>query len=800
MNVNLHKLDNDIYGLKIDYHCNDVRPIRNLIVCINNDNMDKDTFTLCTLYLPNILYQLQKYINYKEMFLVRSYPNIMNVDIKTDEIYQSFNKLSRGNTGASTDCNILNFCMEGIKATTDSGNNHLFDILVLTQCKIYNNLWISGLKKICDSPNTHKLLYISLNGNSAGNNDLHVNSDISCVELGPSINNLNIRTIIDYFCNFPLPNNFEISLNGAQYIVFDDAYKQNSENIYTLDVLCPRCIYLVANIIDINIFIENIVVHYGEEEIPEFDKVIYCRIILESDIDKYEGLRHFAIGLRARIASIYANNHNTNNEIRFIVASLNHKYRSLLNIYMQKKSNNNNNNNSNDEFMNLINLFSQKAGSSTTDPRISEKVNHIILNTMAKLDAHSALSEHDNCKKLAIDDKLDLSREFFSSMITLSDWFDELNTGNTMGIIIGLRPSNDLAKICANGAKPKIDNITTTLLPIRDYLQSAIEIFNKDEDKNLNKNNVQYLNVIQDNVIGNANAVIPIYICADHWKISKKHMGYILGIILANNPFAYSDHYLNFLFYMLAEMTRQSFKVHANNRWTNIYLSIQRTCAQIAFEKGYHKGIVKLITNFVNDDNRILTSRPFDNDVLFGQILSTGCQIENHLLIKLCDRIFENIFWRNIIKYYSQENLTIINAMETNADKINEIKSIVKFIDKNISHGIEIILYNYRMILLMKELFNNIKGFKKFLDCLDDNYGMANDNILQFINSRIKKYDKATSQDLYMTFGKSTEYYWDRMANFTFRALKYPTPKQRRLATKSDGWMSEYKTLYKIEK
>lgn len=820
--LKVHKFSDHFIGAKLCMDNNVTLSKRNLIVCIDNGNMNSNTFSMYISYIPYIIYDLLTYINYEEMYLIRNYPCLTNIYIDPNNIYRIFNSLKRYNSNIYDAHQMITKCCEGIDIIRQEGNSNPFDIFVITQNKIYNKLWIDALHELVpvasniiylfniknhehlDIYDNLKIDYFNLNGINYLPH--HILFDIeNAILKGIDINN-HIKAI-----TFDFKGNYCLTVNNQYQVTKKN---ENGNCSIKINILPKRTEYIVINSSDHKLTTESLTYCTNDDQqkkkvfsdgANDYDKIIFYKIFLtyalnlnmDELIDKYKNLLTFALNLKPIISDLYSK--NIGNEIGYLSVLLNKEYRTLFIDYICYLKDQGSSDQTEYGFMNLIDNFSKIAKFNTSNVRIAERVGNIILENI------SNRGNEDNTFTILLNEsnseRLNISREFFSSMLTLTDWYEEIKSGNSTGILISIE-SNDLTKIGANGAKPNINNITMTFLPVRDYIEAALESFKKYEENDINN-----INIVTGDVIGTGNAIIPLYICSEHWEIARQQLKYILGIILVNSPFSFIDSHLNFLFYMLAEMTRQTFKINTSDKWFQTYFAVYRTCAQVAYEKGYHKGIKKLIKNYIDEKDRILNTRPFDNDVLFGQILSTGCLIGTLPLSKFCDRIFENIYWRNIIKSYNSNYFKNQLYNLSDDDIKNELKDIIQYEDNKIIHGIETITYNYKMILLMHQLFTKIGGFTKFLKILDDNYGLATDNI-----TSIKDYIQINLEDidskyLYDTIGMDDKYEV-MMVEYTLRSLIYQKAKQRRDSIKKNPhiWnvtsnnvvevLNKYKTLF----
>jgi hypothetical protein len=189
------------------------------------------------------------------------------------------------------------------------------------------------------------------------------------------------------------------------------------------------------------------------------------------------------------------------------------------------------------------------------------------------------------------------------------------------------------------------------------------------------------------------------------------------------------------MFYLLSDMTRKCFVEKQSIKWYKTYMAVFRTCAEIAKERGYHKGIKKKINKYINNKNNFSVKIPFDNDILFGQILSTGCIINKDILKKFCIYYFENVVSECVIKSC---NCELYKEYILESKNIN-IDNLIKKVESAISYETEMIVSNYKMVNIMINLKNKYGGYMKILKTLDDNYGILDEQFYDYLNKNIKQ-------------------------------------------------------------
>ena len=246
--------------------------------------------------------------------------------------------------------------------------------------------------------------------------------------------------------------------------------------------------------------------------------------------------------------------------------------------------------------------------------------------------------------------------------------------------------------------------------------------------------------IFKGNGLGSGNAVIPLYINDIHWKQAKKHLPFVLGTILAHNPIAFNENHLNFVFSLLTEMTAKSFTCNSllSVQWIKSYMSLLRTCSEIAYEKKYNKGIKKIVAEYIDKPEK-LKKRPFGIDVMMGQFMCTGSNLDNDKFIKFVKCMYEDNVRKIIGKKYTYDYIDYLISIKNDKNYLQkEIDTFTSFLDNEMKYSNEHILSFVHMNRIMEELKKDLGGFKSLLKLLDDNYGSLPDTIAESTLNKIQ--------------------------------------------------------------
>ncbi len=368
-------------------------------------------------------------------------------------------------------------------------------------------------------------------------------------------------------------------------------------------------------------------------------------------------------------------------------------------------------------------------------------------------------------------DKFDASCEIYYSVISMSNWYEELENGSSMGLMIKIK-SNDMAKFCVTGSNISIEEITLSCISIKDYIDSVVYQFDQEYNVgDVRYGNLNNMEIIKGNGIGSSNAVIPLYINENHWYQTKKQIPYLFGIMLAHNPLGYTDNHLNFMFNILIEMTRKTYIKNDNYSvmWIKIYFGLLRTVSEIAYERGYNKGIKKILKEYMTDQEKRLT-KEYNIEGILGQIICTGTIIEEREMDTLMDCILENYIRKHVTESYDKNYLKYLITKKNNNDYEDEIERLIKFVDEHNIYIYELMIGFKKMYKILRIIVNEIGGFKKFLNRIDENYGTLPDVICELaMKNIVKNPENISYTDLYDDNEKSKK----KILFYTLRSIEY---------------------------
>jgi hypothetical protein len=356
------------------------------------------------------------------------------------------------------------------------------------------------------------------------------------------------------------------------------------------------------------------------------------------------------------------------------------------------------------------------------------------------------IEEYQDCE----DDNFEESCDFFNSSVTLTNWFEEIESNSAIGLTFYIITSN-LTKLGIRYGIT-VDNITTTLFPITDYIESTINVFNKDIT---NFGNINEKLIMSGNAVGDSNCVVPLYINKYHWIVAKKYLKLVLGQIFAHNPLGYIDKHQYFMFILFTDMTTRTFDdINMNEKWTRLYIAYLRTCAQICFDNKYNRGIRNYISMYLLNPKKRIYNTLYDYDNIICQTLSTGYIIPNSEIKLIIKYLLEEVIRRNLAKNkYNRSYFDFLSSELSTREAVDkEFDELVKEINIDIEYVISTLMSYYDMNSVLGELYKKIGSYSKFVKLLEDNYGLLPTDLTEFFLQKIKdvkREDIMTVESLY---------------------------------------------------
>ncbi len=366
-------------------------------------------------------------------------------------------------------------------------------------------------------------------------------------------------------------------------------------------------------------------------------------------------------------------------------------------------------------------------------------------------------SDFKKITKIKSENISDDSIQYFVSNTTMTNWVDEFNELNPFGILIKYNISRHSYKgiidgnssILFNYPNIIVSSISNNWISIFDYYQMVLNDINHKCEEEINKNydhiDLNNFNII-DNLNGDTNIMLPIYINQNHWNLTKVLWSYHMSFINLTFEHEYNKKMDNIYYLVLLKCFNQfSDNNKFNTNQIRLFICILRTCIQITIDNKYIIGIRTEIDKYFNNLTNSPNKYKFDNfksnyiDYLIRllQLIisskATGDLVYSNII---CIR---KIFLHIYLDYtYDEENWNNL-AKLSSKDKIDEIENIKNnFIQNNLPY------FNLEIdIICLCEFINElykIKNFNQFIKIIDKTNGCIGENLTDgLINCEIIK-------------------------------------------------------------
>ncbi|CAH6421850.1 Hypothetical protein KVN_LOCUS539 [uncultured virus] len=732
--MNASKFNNNLMMIEINESVNFSKKKINQIIVIDNFSLNKET-KFISYYYSELLIKYLQVVDIKHLYLITSYPKYKYQKINLNLICSEFNKivnLYQTNINSSNDHyhklfqlinkiinKILNEPIEIIFITKFNSNvtqNSMIELENIFLKNIVNFVIISTNDLINIESELSKKIQKFVNINFE--TDIYIKNLFSNQNF--LIENIHLPSncmIFEKILGNQMNTSFNVNLINNKYFLIkcDNVIDKISYKFY--DVNCCNFLNMTE---DVNY--KNLI------------QAIRLSIdLIENDIDNYNLsiLRQDYLLVQDLLDYLLQKN---DKEIVWSSKLLNRHLKYII----MKRLNDFTIESKDLDINKLFNDLIKKSKIKIFNDKHQFKSNNRIIKNYYNIKKKSEIKNEQNFSFDLKDIKIKNSQEFFHSLISLSDWTEELTNNNALGILIKIN-SSDFGKI---GIFHKIylENITTTFVPILEYLETVFNYFNitaNSDDKSYFDLNNQ--NILKGNVIGDGNAILPLFINKKHWQISKQYLDMILSIIIAHNPLCFSKNNIHIYFLvlvgMLVEILNKN-QLQMNNKWINTFIAFFRTCTEISFENQFNKGIKKYLNEYINDPNRRVADLQYSYENIISQSISTGYILSNIQIIHLTKYFIEESirinlknYDMNYIKYlYSGQ----IDYQSETDDLFDHCENLI---ENDLRKFMTFIKFNKFFVLL----YNKIGSFNKFLNIIDENYGLIPEELTLIIINLIKK-------------------------------------------------------------
>lgn len=323
----------------------------------------------------------------------------------------------------------------------------------------------------------------------------------------------------------------------------------------------------------------------------------------------------------------------------------------------------------------------------------------------------------------------DDSTNYLYSNTTMTNWKQEYENLNPFGIILKYTPSNYSYRglydydILTTYPNMMISSISNNWLSLFDYYQLVSADIDTSTKTKFSIGDYLFI----DNLHGDSNIMLPIYINLDHWKLAKKYWSYHMSFINEAFEFDYVKKMDNIYFLTMFKTINIISNTKCNQNIIRLFIYILRTCIQICIDNKYSYNnkadYDKHFNTLLNSEDLQSFNKIFIDYLIrvIQTILTSNIQLQ-----ELSDNINKVIlcYIEHLIKNeYCVEDLKKINAMN-NEEKKRELEHLEEKINLNILCFLELkkdieFFWNFMKKIYSIKKFNQlIKFLDKYNGCL----------------------------------------------------------------------------------
>jgi hypothetical protein len=350
----------------------------------------------------------------------------------------------------------------------------------------------------------------------------------------------------------------------------------------------------------------------------------------------------------------------------------------------------------------------------------------------------------------------DNSGKIFVSNTTMTNWIDEYNEFNPFGILIKYKISKHAYKGIIDeysstlNSYPNIivSSISNNWISLYDYYQMIIaDLNNSNEDEyEYNPTNKEELDLnlfnIIDNLNGDTNIMLPIFINKKHWELTKILWSYHMSFINSTFEYEYNKKMDNIYYFTLLKCFNSfTDNTKFNNNFIQLFICLLRTCIQITIDNKYMGSSINEVDKYFN-----LFSSISNVDNKYDYFKNTF----NNYLIRLLQLIVssnsdinkvsnELEFIRNIIISMFIDNCWKSISNLSDVDKENEINILKNNCFENNKYFFQLEIDLICLCEFINKIYK-IKNFNQFIKNIDAyNSCIPIDNIDGTINCELIK-------------------------------------------------------------
>lgn len=249
-----------------------------------------------------------------------------------------------------------------------------------------------------------------------------------------------------------------------------------------------------------------------------------------------------------------------------------------------------------------------------TDDNIITVCNNI--DTLVKEHDEDALYDLETMYISYLKKSVQSDSNIYKTVLTMSDWIDELKEGNCIGVCVDIMRGATTWK--------GIYNIRVTNPPL--MAGSSTEMFETIRLKSCNDETKIDLNANimiggNDDVLGSkTNCIIPLYIHKMHWRIASQYMNIICNLIMYDTMTINNESSWKIIYVVLIDFATHLFLKDKRNKSVKYFFSLWLTANVLSRKNKYDSGLNYFLTKMRLNGK----TNNIDPIMMAGQIISVG--------------------------------------------------------------------------------------------------------------------------------------------------------------------------------
>ena len=336
-----------------------------------------------------------------------------------------------------------------------------------------------------------------------------------------------------------------------------------------------------------------------------------------------------------------------------------------------------------------------------------------------KEESGESISNNDLPDNIKTDINFIRSLEFYTSQVSLSNWYDEIESKSCLGLLINVS-SEYSDKMGYTSESINVINITNTLMSPEQIYDGHTFYW----DKYFKLDNGKYQdNIISGSVIGKGNSIIPLYINNFHWHYAQKHIEENISIALTQNPYIYKPIMIDLYSHVLLKFICNVFN-DPSDKNIKLFISIFITMQKLNLDQ---------IKYFYNDYSKINNLRPIIAS-FFINYFSNKITISEDNLNYYILQLQEELVRRNMKQVYKTKNFLKISL--NNQDNIYsnvELTDLRKLCPSLFADDSELAIIQMLDYSINKDNIIELEHVYTFLKIIKSN--IINDILLKYITN-----------------------------------------------------------------